>query len=74
MAVLTILLGELVDLLCVCVFLTVCLSECVYAYVQASVILLSLVCLKMFWEKNILRIIRLVHSKESKRDFSNVFL
>lgn len=48
-----------------------CVSEWVCVYVQASVILLSLVCLKMFWEENILRF---VHSKESKQDFSNVFL
>lgn len=48
-----------------------CVSEWVCVYVQASVILLSLVRLKMLWEENILRF---VHSKDSKRDFSNVFL
>lgn len=57
----------------VCCVCSDCVSEWVCVCAQASVILLSLVCFKMFWEKNILRILRLVHSKESKRDFSNVF-
>jgi len=49
------------------------LISCVCVCTSVGIITVSCM-FKNVFERNVLRIIRLVHSKESKQDFSNVFV